>query len=164
MGEYMFFKNIHIRIKLIMVLFIICFVLIIGKVFYIQVFSYNKLKNYANSLWSRNLPIEPSRGKIYDRNGIVIADNITTTSLVFIPNQIKEKEKTATLIAPILNVSYDEIFKHVNKKASIERVHPIGRRLSYEVADKINSLNLPGVYLLKESKRTYPYNSMLANI
>lgn len=159
----MFFKNIHKRIKIIMLLLSLLFILIIGKVFYIQVFSYKKLNNYANSLWSRNLPIEANRGKIYDRNGIVIADNITTTSLVFIPNQIVDKEKTAELIAPILNVSYEEMYEHVSKKTSIERVHPEGRRLSYDIADKISELELPGVYLLKESKRYYPNGTMLAH-
>ncbi len=163
MGEYMFFKNIHIRIKIVMLVIFLFFILIIGKVFYIQVFEYEKLNNYATSLWSRNLPIEANRGKIYDRNGVVLADNITTTSLVLIPNQIEDKEKTAELIAPILNITYEEMYEHVSVKSSIERVHPEGRRLDYETADKINDLDLPGVYLLKESKRYYPYGSMLAH-
>ena len=163
MGEYMFFKNIHIRIKIVMLVIFLFFVLIIGKVFYIQVFEYEKLNNYATSLWSRNLPIEANRGKIYDRNGVVLADNITTTSLVLIPNQIEDKEKTAELIAPILNITYEEMYEHVSVKSSIERVHPEGRRLDYETADKINDLGLPGVYLLKESKRYYPNGNMLAH-
>ena len=163
MGEYMFFKNIHIRIKIVMLLIFFLFALIIGKVFYIQVFSYEKLNNYATSLWSRNLPIEANRGKIYDRNGVVLADNVTTTSLVLIPNQIEDKEKTAELIAPILGISYEDMYAHVSKKTSIERVHPEGRRLDYETADKISELELPGVYLLKESKRYYPYGELLAH-
>lgn len=159
----MFFKNIHRRTKIIGLILILLFILIIGRVFYIQVFMYDKLNNYATSLWSRNLPIEADRGKIYDRNGIVLADNVTTTSLVLIPNQIEDKEKTTTLLAEILNVSYDEMKEHVFKSASIERVHPEGRRLSYEIADKISSLKLPGVYLLKESKRYYPYGNLLSH-
>lgn len=160
----MFFnKNIHFRIKIVMSIILFFFVLIIGKVFYIQVFSYEKLNNYATSLWSRNLPIEANRGKIYDRNGVVLADNVTTTSLVLIPNQIVDKEKTAELIAPILGISYEDMYEHVSKKSSIERVHPEGRRLDYETADKINELDLPGVYLLKESKRYYPYGKLLAH-
>ena len=159
----MFFKNIHIRIKIVMLLIFFLFALIIGKVFYIQVFFYEKLNNYATGLWSRNLPIEANRGKIYDRNGVVLADNVTTTSLVLIPNQIIDKEKTAELITPILGISYEDMYAHVSKKTSIERVHPEGRRLDYETADKISDLKLPGVYLLKESKRYYPYGEMLAH-
>jgi len=158
----MFFKNIHVRTKIIMILMFLLFLLILGKVFYIQVFSYDKLYTYANNLWSRNLPIEADRGKIYDRNGIILADNVTTTSLVLIPNQIVDKENTAKLISEILNVSYDDMYKHVSKKTSIERVHPEGRRLDYEVANEISELKLPGVYLLKESKRYYPNKTMLA--
>ena len=159
----MFFRKIHTRIKIIMIVIILLFILIIGKVFYIQVISYNKLNSYANSLWSRNLPIEANRGIIYDRNGVVLADNLTTTSLVFIPNQIEDKEKTAKLISEILGTSYEDMLSHVSKKSSIERVHPEGRRLDFEVADKIASLNLPGVYLVKESKRNYPFGTTLSH-
>lgn len=139
------------------------FILIIGKVFYIQVFSYDKLSSLADSLWSRNLPIEGDRGKIYDSEGVVLADNETTVSLVFIPNQIKDKEEVAKKISEILNTSYEDMLEHASKRTVMERVHPEGRRLSFEVADKINELKLDGVYLLKESKRVYPYDSLMSH-
>lgn len=160
----MFFKNIHKRERIVLLIVILCFIIIIGKVFYIQVIDYNKLSNLASSLWSRNLPIEPDRGRIYTNDGTVIADNLTTVSLVFIPNQVKDKDKVATDIANILNVDKKVIEEHLYKKSSIERVHPEGRRLSYEIADKINSLNYDGVYLVKESKRYYPYNNLMSHI
>ena len=159
----MFSKNIHNRISVIIIIIVLLFILIIGKVFYIQVFNYDKLNKYANDLWSRNLPLEGNRGLIYDRNGVILADNLTTTSLVLIPNQIKDKEKVSRVLSEILNVTYDDMYKHVNKKTSIERVHPEGRRLDYETADKIASYKFDGVYLLKESKRYYPYNNLLSH-
>ena len=146
-----------------MIITILIFIVIIGKVFYIQVIDYDRLNKYAKNLWSRNLPIKADRGIIYDRNGIELAGNITTTSLVLIPNQIKDKEDTARKLSNILNVSYDEMYRHVSKKTSIERVHPEGRNLSYDIADKINDLKINGVYLLKESKRNYPYENMLSH-
>ena len=159
----MFFKNIHIRIKIIILITIFLFLVIIGKVFYIQVIDYRKLNNYATSLWSRNLPLAANRGVIYDRNGIELAGNITTTSLVLIPNQINDKDKVAKDLSQILNVDYEEMYKHVSKKTSIERVHPEGRNLNYEIADKINSLDYDGVYLVKEAKRNYPYDTLLSH-
>ena len=159
----MFFKNIHIRIKIVLLIITILFIIIIGKVFYIQVFSYNKLNKLAKDLWNRNLPIEANRGKIYDRNGTLLADNKTTVSLVLVPNQIKDKEKTASLLAQILNVSKEEMMKHVSKKTSLERVHPEGRRLDFDIADKISELKLDGVYLVKESKRYYPNDKLLSH-
>lgn len=160
----MFFKNIHKREKIVLLVVILCFLIITLKVFYIQVIDYDKLSDLANSLWSRNLPIEPDRGKIYTSDGTVIADNLTTVSLVFIPNQVKEKDKVATDIAEILNVDKSVIEEHLYKKSSIERVHPEGRRLSYEIADRISELNYDGVYLVKESKRYYPYNNLMSHI
>ena len=159
----MFFKGIHRRIKIVLLFIILLFLIIIFKVFYIQVISYNKLNNLASNLWNRNLPIESDRGKILDTNGVVLADNLTTASLVLIPNQIKNKEEVSKKLSEILNVSYEEMYKHVFKKTSIERVHPEGRRLSYDVANKISELGYDGVYLVKESKRIYPFNNLLSH-
>lgn len=159
----MFFKKIDERIKITFLVMLILFIFIILRVFYIQVFDYKKLNEYASDLWSRDLPIEANRGLILDRNGVVLADNLTTTSLVLIPNQIKEKEKATEELAKILNVSYAEMKKHVYKKTSIERVHPEGRRLSYDIAEKISNLKLEGVYLVKEAKRYYPYGNLLSH-
>lgn len=159
----MFFKKIDERIKITFLVMLILFIFIILRVFYIQVFDYKKLNEYASDLWSRDLPIEANRGLILDRNGVVLADNLTTTSLVLIPNQIKEKEKATEELSKILNVSYAEMKKHVYKKTSIERVHPEGRRLSYDIAEKISNLKLEGVYLVKEAKRYYPYGNLLSH-
>lgn len=152
------------RIRLIFLVVLLVFLLIVIRVFYIQVIEYEKLNDLAENLWSRNLPVQADRGKILDRNGKVIAGNVTTSSLVLIPSQIKDKEKVSKDIAEILGISYEEMYKHVNKKTSIERVHPEGRDLSYEVAEKINNLGYDGVYLLKETKRYYNYNDVLAHV
>lgn len=140
------------------------FLLIVLKVFYIEVIQYKKLNTLASGVWSRNLPIEADRGRIYTIDGEIVAGNLTTTSLVFIPNQIKNKDIVASKISEILGVDKSKIEEHLYKKSMMERVHPEGRRLSYEVADKIEALNFDGVYLLKESKRYYPNNEMLSHV
>ena len=159
----MFLNKINSRIKIIFLIMLVPLLLVVIRVFYIQVFEYNKLNLLAKDLWSRNLSIEADRGKILDRNGNVLADNLTTTSLVLIPNQIKDKELVTKELSKILNVSYEDMKKHVYKVTSIERVHPEGRRLSFEIAEKINNLKLDGVYLVKESKRYYPYGDLLSH-
>ena len=160
----MFTRGIDKRMKIILLIFSSILLVIVLRVFYVQVVDYKKLSTLASDLWSRNLPIEASRGRILDRNGVVLADNITTTSLVLIPNQIKNKKEVTEKLAEILGVSFDEMKEHVYKETSIERVHPEGRRLSYEIADKIEALNFDGVYLVKESKRYYPYEEMLSHV
>lgn len=161
---FLFTKKIDKRIRLLFLIFLLLFIIIVLRVFYVQVFDYKKLSQLASDLWSRDLPIEASRGLILDRNGVVLADNLTTTSLVLIPNQIKDKENTTKQLAEILGITYEEMKEHVYKETSIERVHPEGRRLSYDIADKIEALHLEGVYLVKESKRYYPYGELLAHV
>lgn len=159
----MFNRKIDGRMKVLLLIFSFLLTLVVVRIFYVQMFEYDKLFSLANDLWSRDLPIEADRGLILDRNGVVLADNLTTTSLVIIPNQIKNKKEVAEKISKILNISYEDMYKHVDKKTSIERVHPEGRRLSYEVAGKIAELKLDGVYLVKESKRNYPYGNLLSH-
>ncbi len=160
----MFFSDIHTRIRFFFLLILCILIIIVLRVFYIQVFQYDKLSTLADSLWSRKLPIGADRGEIYDRKGRVLATNLTTTSLVLIPNQIKKKEETAQKLSEILNSSYEDMLAHVSKKSSIERVHPEGRQLSYDIASKIDDLEMEGVYLVKESKRYYPYGNLLSHV
>ena len=152
------------RIKIVFLISLIIFVLIVIKIFYLQIINYNKLNKLANELWSRNLTVQADRGKILDRNGKIIVDNITTSGLYIVPNQIKDKELVSLKLSQILNISYDKMYKYVTKKASIVRVHPEGRNLNFEIAKKINDLDLDGIYLLKESKRNYKYSSLLSRI
>ena len=160
----MFFSTIHERIRFVFLVSIIILIAIIIKVFYIQVFAYEKLNTLAESLWSRELPIKADRGLIVDRNGEVLATNITTVSLVVVPGQIDDPESVAKDLSDILNTDYQDMLKHVTKSTSIERVHPEGRGLDYDVAEKIDALGYDGVYLLKESKRYYPYESVLSHV
>ena len=152
------------RIKYLFFIITLALVIILFRIFFLQVVQYSKLKTLAENLWSRNLPVQADRGLILDRNGKVIASNVTTSSLIFVPNQIIDKEDTAAKISEILGVSKEEILRHASKKTSIEKVHPEGRNLSYEIADKINDLNIDGVYLVKESKRDYVYGDLLSHV
>ena len=152
------------RMKQVLMIMSLILLIILIRVMWVQIIEYKELNELANNLWSRDLPVQADRGKILDRNGKVIADNITTAGLVLIPNQIIDKEKVAKTLSEILEVSYEEMYKHVSKKTSIERVHPEGRGLSYDIADKIDSYEFDGVYLVKESKRYYLYDELLSHV
>ena len=160
----MFIKDKQFRIKIVFIIVILVIVFMFLRILYIQVFSYDKLNDLATSLWQRNLPITADRGRILDRNGKVLATNITTTTLYVVPNQVIDKEGTATKLASILGCDYDEMLKHLTKKTSLEKVNPEGRQLSSDIADKINELNIDGLYLMKESKRYYPYGTLLSHV
>ena len=159
----MFQKIKQQRIKIVLFVTFIVLMLILIKILFLQTVSNDKLSKLANDLWERNLPLTPDRGRILDRNGKVLATNITTTTLYAVPNQIVDKELTAKALSSILNCSYESMLKHLTKKTSIEKINPEGRQLSSDIADKIAELNIDGLYLMKESIRYYPYDTVLAH-
>ena len=81
----------------------------------------------------------------------------------------KNKKKVTNQLAEILGVSYEDMKEHVYKQTSIERVHPEGRRLSYDIAEQIAALNLDGVYLVSydntkiDTTITYTSNPEFSN-
>ena len=159
----MFQKIKQKRIKIVLLITLLVFIIILLKILFLQTFENDKLSKLANNLWERNLPLTPERGRILDRNGKVLASNITTTTLYAVPNQIIDKETTAKQLSEILNSNYEDMLKHLTKKTSLEKINPEGRQLSSDVADKISNLNIDGLYLMKESIRYYPYDTVLAH-
>lgn len=160
----MFQKIKQKRIKIVLLITILVFVVIFIKIIYLQTIENNKLSTLANDLWERNLPLTPDRGRILDRNGKILATNITTTTLYAVPNQIIDKETTAKQLSEILNSNYNDMLKHLTKKTSLEKINPEGRQLSSDIADKIANLNIDGLYLMKESVRHYPYDNVLSHV
>ena len=138
----MFNKIKQTRIKIVLLLMLLLFIIILVKIFYLQTVKNNELSKLANDLWERNLPLMPERGEILDRNGKILATNITTVTLYAVPNQIIDKETTAKKLSEILNCSYDAMLTHLTKKTSLEKINPEGRQLSSDIADKINELNI----------------------
>ena len=130
---------------------------------YLQLINPEEITEHAESLWSRNLPIEGQRGIIYDRNLEVIVDNIVAPSVIVIPRQVTDPERAATVLAEVLGSTYDDMMGHVTKRVSVERIQPEGRKLNLEQVQAIKEAELDGVYLVNDVKRHYPFGNMLAH-
>ena len=150
------------KIKIVKIITIIIVVAIIIKIGYIQIVDRVNIYNRAVDLWQRSFPVEANRGLILDGDNNVLATNLTTASLVVVPSQIKDVVATANKLADILNVDVKVIEEKISKNVSIQRIQPEGRQLDDETAARIDRLKLPGVYLIKDSKRYYPNGSYLA--
>ncbi len=85
-----------------------------------------KLTSLAKDSWSRNLPFEPERGEILDRNGVKLATNKSAPTVFVVPRQIQNPIKTGKLLASVLNMSEEKVYKHITKKTSIEKISPEG--------------------------------------
>lgn len=152
------------KTNILMILTSLALSLIAGKVFFTTIINNKTIQNKAINLWERSFPLSPARGLIKDRNGNDLVSNVPTLSLAVIPYQIEDARVVADKLAPYLDVDADRIYGKINKKASIIRLHPEGKKLDYDKALAIKRMNLNGVYLIKDVKRNYTYNDRLASL
>lgn len=135
---------------------------IVIRLGYSQFYAYEELSLKATQSWQRGFPLEAARGKIYDSQQKVLVDNLTTSSLIIVPSQVKDYVTTANQLSKILGCSKEKILEKVKKKVSVERIQPEGRQLTEEKAYQIDRLKLPGVYLVQDTLRYYPHKNYLA--
>ena len=140
------------------------FIVLFGRLAYVQLIQGSWLSRQASELWERNIPFEPKRGEILDRNRKKLTYNISSPSVMVIPAQIKHPTKTAKELALILQASEQKIFQQITKRQLIVRITPEGRKISEEKAKLIQGLRLPGVFVAEDSKRYYPYKSLAAHV
>ena len=152
------------RIVVLEIVFSLFISIIALKLCYIQIYRNNVYLSMATDMWQRSFPLLASRGYIYDSNMIVLANNVPTFSVAFMPYQIENKREVASKLAPLLNMDEESLYKKINQNISIVRLNGNGRNISNEIAKKISLLNLKGVYLLQDSKRYYPYDNLLSNV
>lgn len=149
---------------MIYLIFIFAFTAIMVRFAYVKIIKGNSYYSLALDLWTREAPTKGVRGNIYDRNGNLIVGSYLTPTIVAVPKQVEDKEKAASILANILEVNKQDILKHLNKKVSVEIIKPEGRYISIDQATRIINKNIKGIYVVCDSKRSYPYNEMLAPI
>lgn len=155
---------IKFRIRLVL-FFITCVVFIMTiRLGYVQFVLGEEITEKAVESWLRDISFQPDRGKILDVKGRELTTNETAASVILIPQQIKNKEETAKHLADILNISEADAMAYVSKQASSVRIHPEGRKINKEQEMALKQLNLPGVYLAKDSKRYYPHDDFLSHV
>ncbi|ADQ07626.1 stage V sporulation protein D [Caldicellulosiruptor hydrothermalis 108] len=150
------------RILFVMAIFFLSFVLLVGRLFYLQLIKGEELKKRAFSQWTRERLVAPKRGSIVDRNGKILAMSITAETVVASLNQIKDKEWTAKVLSGILQMDYQKILNKLNTKG-VSDIY-IARNIDKEKADKIRKYALPGIYLTGGTKRVYPNGNFLAQV
>ncbi|MEX2104970.1 MAG: penicillin-binding transpeptidase domain-containing protein, partial [Bacilli bacterium] len=112
----------------------------------------------------KGIPYEGKRGRILDRNGKVLAYNITAPTIMAIPVQIDDKVKTAKALAEVLDMREEKVFQLISKRELKVYIAPQGRKITEELAKKVYDLNLPGIVVTEDSKRFYPNGSFLSHV
>ena len=150
------------KINILQIISIILLSSIIGKLSYSQIILHNKIEELAENMWNRSFPLEASRGNIIDINNNIIVTNLPTLSIIIIPYQVKDKEYTSKKLAKLLNANEKYIYDKINQRTSMVKLNKEGRKISDELALSIEKEKLEGVYIVQDSLRYYPYNTLLS--
>ena len=137
------------------------FVSLIGRLGWIQFVRGEELQRRAYDQWTRDLPVEPKRGIIYDRKMRELAVSASAGTVVARPSEIKEPEETARILSELLDMPYDTVFSRITARRSEIFIK---RKIEEEIAFELLSKRLSGIHLTEESKRYYPHRNLASHV
>ena len=129
---------------------------------YVQVIWSEELNYLALDQWTRELPIVAKRGKITDRNGILLADNQAAYTVYARSNAVKDKKRTASLLGNALAIDENSIYEKLTKKKASEVT--IVKKIDKSQVEKVVDLALDGVYYSRDNIRYYPKDNSLCQV
>lgn len=145
---------------LLAITFIFC--LFLARFFYIQVIWKDELHYLAIDQWTREIPVVAGRGKIFDRNGELLAGNKTAYSVFARASAVKNAEGSAELLSAQLGLPYEEIYEKLEDRSRSEVT--VVRQAEKETVEKIEGAALDGIYYARDNLRIYPYGSLACQI
>ena len=142
-------------------IFFLLLVGLIGRLLFFMVFQSEYYSKKAQDLHVRERYIKAKRGKILDRNGVVLADNVSVATISVIHNQIKDQEQVIEVLCKELGLSREYVEKRVQKVSAIEKIKS---NVSKEIGDKIRAYEIPGIKVDEDYKRYYPYGELASKV
>ena len=149
------------KIMIIFVAVLLLMVFLMGRLVYLMIFCSEYYGVRAENLHERERDIKAARGNIYDRNGVVLAENKTVCTISVIHSQIEDPEKVIAVLTKELGMSEETVRKRVEKVSSIEWIKT---NVEKETGDAIRSYELAGVKIDEDYKRYYPYNELASKV
>src|SRR5580658_1834336 len=134
---------------------------VLARLSYLQLFCYSEYFAKAQHQQQRIFEISPMRGVIYDRKGRELAVSIPMDSVFADPTDIKDPEMVARLLSRMLDVPADDLETKINEASKPVR---LAKKLSPETVERIDDMNLKGVFFEKENRRVYPEHDLLAHV
>ncbi|MGG1292414.1 penicillin-binding transpeptidase domain-containing protein [Bacillus smithii] len=171
--------NIRKGAAILFVFFALLFFVLFVRFLYIEITGKvdgHVLANEALRKYMKTDTLIAHRGNIYDRNGDVIAEDMTTYKLAAIldkratsdpkyPHHVTNPKKTARILAKYIDMDEKEIYKRLTKKGVFQvEFGNAGRNLSYDVKEKIEKEKLPGIVFLRDSTRFYPNGKFASHL
>lgn len=157
-------KNKLFHRKKILTVFFGCtlvFVGLFGRLVYLCGFKADYYARKATELHERERNIKAARGKILDRNGVVLADNKTVCTVSVIHNQIEDAEAVTKMLCEELGLTEEYVKKRVEKYSSMERIKS---NVDKSIGDRIREYDMAGVKVDEDYKRYYPYDTLASKV
>ena len=153
----------HHRRRIAILCLTLCMVMsgLTGRLIFLMVFRSSYYSQKAEDLHQRERTIKAARGRIKDRNGVVLADNRTVCTISVIHNQVEDTEQVTTVLSELLAMPQEEIRKKVEKYSSREIIRT---NVDKETGDQIRQQHLAGVKVDEDYKRYYPYDSLASKV
>lgn len=165
------------KLKRVFIIVLIIFVLLIGRIGFLQFVEGSYLKELAYKQQSINQIISPKRGNIYDSSGKVLATSASVDTITINPKSIKDekddeqktkelKEKVAKAFSDIFGLDYNETLEKVSSNSQVET---IAKKVEKDKVDQLktwmeeNKIST-GINIDEDTKRYYPYNNALSHV
>ena len=140
----------------------LCFLGLAGRAFYIQVVANDFFQKQGEVRFARTLELPANRGRILDRNGLILASSVPVPSLWASPEEIDGDKAQLQQLAKLLEMPWPELEK---KLADEDKTFVwLKRQVDEPVAQEIMALGLKGVYQRKEYRRQYPEGEAAAHV
>lgn len=140
---------------------LVSIMVLFSRIVYLMVNCSEYYMEEAQKLHEREREIKAARGKILDRNGVILADNRTVCTISVIHSQIADAENVINVLSSVLELKEEDVRKRVEKNTSIERIKS---NVAKETGDKIRKMNMAGVKVDEDYKRFYPCSSLASKI
>lgn len=149
------------------VVVLLCFCVLLYRYFDLQINQYEKYRTESERNRVQLQPIPPKRGLIYDRNGVILADNSPSYSLTVIKERAGDLNKSLALVRSLVPIDDDDIDKFMERledRLPYQSV-PLKFRLTEEEIAilAINRYRLPGMEVEAEFVRSYPHGELFAH-
>jgi len=152
-------RTIERRIGLLFAGFLLCFLVIAGRAFWLQGVQGAKLASEAAYQQTDVVTVPGLRGSVLDRFGNPLAVSEDAKTIYATPYQVKKPREAAAKLAPILDLEEDEVLKSLTEDSGFAYV---ARKVALPSAARVERLHLPGIGELPDSRRTYPQGDLAA--
>lgn len=133
---------------------------LVTRLFYLQIMQHNRYTTLSLQNQQVLIPIEPNRGLIYDRNGVLLAENMPSFSLDIIPDHVPNIGKTLTDLRTLFDIDDDAVQQFYKQRRQHRSFEPVSLKLNLtddEVARfYVNLFRFPGVTINARLLRNYP--------